>query len=258
MKPTPVTRLFARADIDPPRDAGRPPYVNPLLGKGKDQAATAPKRPLPLFARDLAPKEARASPALRPVFARAQDGDPARNSEPPAAHRPTDHLARIEQAYERGIEEGRRLERLENERRNTEDLVASRERAILERVEFQLNEYANFGSSISAALEALEQRVTASVARILEPIVEERLAEEALSELVTALRHMTSNRSSGLLRIRGPERLISKLRTAIEQYAVDVEYILEDRLDVTVEADDTMIETQLGQLSELLHRANER
>lgn len=257
MKPTPVTRLFAKVDCDTSNETAHRSAPNPLLSRSHEYATSVPQRSVPLFVRDGASRETRSDAPRRPVFARALERPQPPAYPTPFQSRQADLSAELEQAYERGREDGRQLERLESERRAAADLAVQRDRAILERVEFQLNEYAKFGSAISTALDDLHQQISTSVARLLSPIVEERVANTAVAALAMTLRHLVSDRSAGLIRIRGPERLIAKLRDNLEPYAVNFEYTVEDRLDVTVEADDTIIETQLARWSQILRSDQE-
>ena len=56
----------------------------------------------------------------------------------------------------------------------------------------------------------------------------------------------------GLINIRGPERLLSALKARLADLAIDVEYAVEEGIEVTVEASPTSIRSQIAPWAELL------
>lgn len=254
MRRVPVTKLFPPSGRhEQPQSFRREPSI-PLTPRAVDPDRSAP-RPLPVFVRDAQSSGAanQQTPAQRPVFARADE----RTAQPrPTVSQSSIGIdALIADAFERGRQAGRREEQDAQEEREAGEKTARREQAIMERVEFQLHEYAKLSETISDALEQTEARIATVVARLLTPVFEERAVHEAVAELASAVRLITASRSPELIRIRGPERLLSRLADALEPFAVGVEYTLDDRIDVQIQADDTILETQLARWAESLRGA---
>jgi hypothetical protein len=215
----------------------------------------AASRPLPVFVRD--PQSgafASERPAVhRPAFARVEERPAQTRPATPQQNRTIDAL--VDDAFERGREAGRREEREAQEGREAADRIARREQTIIERVEFQLHEYARLAGAVADALAETEGRIATTVARLLTPVFEEHFVQDAVAKLASAMKLLASNRSPDLIRVRGPERLLSRLADALEPFAVGVEYILEDRIDVQVQADETILETQISRWADALRSA---
>ena len=58
--------------------------------------------------------------------------------------------------------------------------------------------------------------------------------------------------SPGLIKIRGPERLLAALRDRVSSLAVDVEFVAEDGVEATIEAQHTMISSELQPWADLI------
>ena len=60
------------------------------------------------------------------------------------------------------------------------------------------------------------------------------------------------------MKIRGPEQLLSVLKQKIAALAVDVEYVAEDGVEITVEALHTTIASEIAPWAELIAKLVER
>jgi hypothetical protein len=158
---------------------------------------------------------------------------------------PADMDTRVEEAFERGRQEGLAAARAESEAALALERSQWDERETAERLAWQANEYARFAEKIELAMVAIEDKLAQSVARILKPfLIDERLKQvtQALSE---NLSRILSKDAPAALKITGPEALLSALRDRLASHSVAVEYIREDGVDVTVEAHQTIIKSQL-------------
>lgn len=254
MRRVPVTKLFPLSERHEQSQSFRREPPIPLTPRASDPERPTP-RPLPVFVREShSAGFAGERPAVhRPVFARPEERPAQARPAAPQQSRTIDAI--IDDAFERGREAGRREEQEAQQEREAADRIARREQTIIERVEFQLHEYAKLAGAIAEALAETEGRIAATIARLLTPVFEERFVQEAIAELASAMKLLASNRSPELIRIRGPERLLGRLADALEPFAVGVEYILEDRIDVQVQADETILETQLSRWADSLHSA---
>ena len=96
------------------------------------------------------------------------------------------------------------------------------------------------------AITGLKSEIEETVARILKPIVEKTLAEEALSKLAIEIGKLLSDDDAIRLKISGPSDLVSQLSNLIPQN-VPVTIIEGDTPEVTVFANKTVIETRLNE-----------
>jgi flagellar biosynthesis/type III secretory pathway protein FliH len=160
--------------------------------------------------------------------------------------------ARIAEAYERGLRDGRSTARAEAADAHVQERNALAEQALADQIAFKRDEYARLDEQISDGLAVMEDRVCASVARILRPMLEAHQTEAVIKELRDAIVRLSGAGSTGLVKIHGPENLLSRLRTALAGAAIAIEYDEQPGADMTVQAGGTMITTQLQAWKELL------
>jgi len=158
---------------------------------------------------------------------------------------PADIDARIEEALERGRQEGLAAGRAESAAALAQEQAGRDEEENERRLAWQANEYARLAEKIELAMAAIEDSLALAVARILKPfLIEERVKSitEALSE---NLSRILSKDTPAVLKITGPEALLGVLRDKMSAHSVAVEYVAADDLDVTIEANQTIIKSQL-------------
>ena len=119
------------------------------------------------------------------------------------------------------------------------------ERAKAERIAFQREEYAALADQISAGLSEIEARIAEAAAHILRPYLAQEQSKRVIQALSETLGRILSSESPELLKISGPEAVLNALHDRLSSYAVKVEYSLEDGVDVTIEAQQTVIKSQL-------------
>ena len=141
----------------------------------------AAERPRPLFERRAAPVEA---PGREQIFARE-------------TARAEEMALKIEEARARGLEEGRALGRAEAGDELAAERAEMQERAVMERLEFQLNEYAQLETTLRAGFAEVEANVGAAVASILSPFLVKEVARYAADELVKAIGRLVAGGGPG-------------------------------------------------------------
>ena len=159
---------------------------------------------------------------------------------------------RVAEAHARGRAEGLAEARAEAEERSTAERAEAREQAVLERVEFQLNEYAQLETSIRSGLMKVEENVGEAVARILAPFLTEQAVKRIVEELGKAIRRLCAGGPPGLVTIRGPERILRLLCERIADLPAQIDYVEDGGVEAVVEAGVTHIVTQLQPWAELL------
>jgi hypothetical protein len=159
---------------------------------------------------------------------------------------------RLAEAFARGREEGLAEGRAEASESHVADLAAAREQAETQQHEFLLNEYAKLEGAIRSGLKQTEDAVGAAVTRILAPFLAEQVVKRAVDELSTAVARLSAGGSPGLIKIRGPERMLALLRERIADLPIEVEYVEDAGVETVVEANATQIVAELRPWAELL------
>jgi hypothetical protein len=223
----------------------------------------------PLFAKapppaPFKPRTLRAvpDPAARPSapLSRALREIPPPRDDSPAAPRPRPRVApteaeieeRIAAAYELGCREGAIAARAEEADNIEREVAGERERAMLAQLDFQLNEYAQVAETVSTGLQEIEQRIAQVVARLIEPLVTRATADRILEGLCDDLARLRVGGAASLIKIRGPERVLAALRERVAYLAVEVEYVVDHGVEVSIEADETTIRSQLQPWADLI------
>jgi hypothetical protein len=152
---------------------------------------------------------------------------------------------RLREAYEKGRQEGLAMARSEADALLTNQKGEQEERVVAERLAFQANECAKFADQITVGLSEIEDRIAATVAGILRPFLVQEQAARVTKALSENLARILSGDSPALLKISGPEFMLSVLRDRLSNHPAPVEYSVEEGLDVTVEAQQTIIRSQL-------------
>lgn len=160
--------------------------------------------------------------------------------------------ARIAEAFDRGFREGLAAARAEDAEAMAQEQARRQEQALAERLDFQQNEYAQFADAIATELAEIEQRIASSVARILAPFLTNELSKRVIDELCDNIARLRAGGSLGLIKIRGPERLLGALRARASFLPVDVEFVVEDGVEATIEAQHTTIRSELQPWADLI------
>ena len=158
---------------------------------------------------------------------------------------PADIDARIEEALERGRQEGLAAGRAESTTAFARERAEWDERENMQRLAWQASEYARFAEKIERGMAAIEDRLAEAVARILKPFLIEEQVKHITEALSENLSRILSKDTPAVLKITGPEALLSVLRDKMSAHSVAVEYVAADDMDVTVEANQTIIKSQL-------------
>jgi hypothetical protein len=239
------------------------------LGRAAGEKAGLRQEGSPFRPRSL-PSPQKGGPGSRPVFPRPVKVDgvedaPRRSPWAPkpvplaerrlAAEEPVkseDVAVKVAEGFARGREDGLAAGRAEASDRHAAELAAAHEQAETQRQEFHINEYMEFEGAIRSGLRQIETNVGAAVTRILAPFLSQAAVERAVDELSASIARLCAGGSLGLIKIRGPERVLSLLRPRIGDLPVEVEYVEDEGIEAVVEANATQIVTQLRPWAELM------
>ena len=206
------------------------------------QLAVAQRRSAPGARRSLAPirgaraaPEDEAAPRRNPALFRPRESAP-----PPPP--PPDIENRLSEAYHRGVQEGLDAARAEAATSRAMERAEVQKRAVVERLDFQMNEYAKLAEAVAAGHDRSRaanrrRRSRASCSRSSRR--RSRIRSSRNSPRTSPSCESRDARVS--CKIRGPEKLLDVLKEKISTMAVDVEYVAEDGIEITVEAQHTTI-----------------
>jgi hypothetical protein len=246
MKPVPIMQYldhFGRVGQVEARPFAQAPAPTPAPFKPRTLRAVPDPE-----ARGSAPM----SRALREIGAPRDEGAPPPRPRPRAAPSEAEIEARIAEAYERGCRDGAVAAAADQAEAIERELAGERERGTLAQLDFQLNEYAHVAEMVSSGLQEIEQRVAEVVARLVEPLVARATADRIVEALCDNLARLRVGGTPSLIKIRGPERVLAALRERVAYLAVEVEYVADHGVEVSIEADDTTIRSQLQPWSDLI------
>ncbi len=107
-------------------------------------------------------------------------------------------------------------------------------------------EGARLAMQIADAATAIKADISDTLARILKPLIAQKLVDEALAKLAHEIEKLLSFEDAIHLKISGPADLVFELRKSIPSNAI-VTVLAGDKPEVTVIANKTVIETRLSE-----------
>ncbi len=158
----------------------------------------------------------------------------------------TDIRAAAEASYQKGLMEG-----MEKAKEACEAAIAQKE----EDCKFRLDQARKTWAQIQAAVLAkqtaeafanLKSEIGEAVARILRPLLEKQLVDEALAKLAIEIQELTSDDDAIRLKICGPSDLVAELSKQIPP-SIPFTTVTGDYPEVTVFANKTVLETRLNE-----------
>jgi hypothetical protein len=261
MKPVPIAQYLdhigrAQAESQPPRreTAAFSPRVSRALPDPEPSGPVPFSRVLleaALAARSRAAGERPREPSRdeRGSSRALPRALPPRPRETPPA---PDLDALVAEAFERGLREGEAAALAEAAEARAQEQTERRRKEQRDLLEFKVNEYAKLAETIETGLAEIEQRIAGSVARILAPFLNEEIAKQVVDELCAHVARLSAGGSPGLMKIRGPEKLLGALRRRLSGIAVDFEFVAEEGVEATIEAQRTMIRSTMQPWADLI------
>jgi limonene-1,2-epoxide hydrolase len=158
------------------------------------------------------------------------------------------HAAALAEAeYQRGLTEGHAAAQQEFEAEIASLRAQAEQERQAARTLWLEEEAARLAEGVRAGMSEIEAKMARSVTSVIAPFVAERVREQALGELAAALSLLSAEGASVSLRVRGAEDLIAALQPALSGLNVVEMEIVEGAADVRIVADETTIESRIGQ-----------
>ena len=153
--------------------------------------------------------------------------------------------AKLDEAFARGVDDGRAAAEAEFEARLEEQRTEFDARLAAERQEWATSIGEELANRLLAAVAEFEGRVAETTARILKPFVAAEFHRQAIAELRASLDALLATDSGVSLDISGPEDVLEILRQHLSGKMAAVTYTTGDDCDVRIAAGQATLETRL-------------
>ncbi|HXF55715.1 MAG TPA: hypothetical protein VNK52_16495 [Hyphomicrobiaceae bacterium] len=163
------------------------------------------------------------------------------------AGEPADDAAgRIEEAFARGMAEGKAAARREYEAELDRRNEAFAQKLASEREAWAAETAEKLAVQMAAGMRSIEESIANSLAHVLEPFLIAELRRQAIDELVGIMRGLAAKDGAVSLEVCGPEGLLAEVRDRLADDGLMVRFTPGEARDVRVHADQTILETRLG------------
>ncbi len=152
----------------------------------------------------------------------------------------------LEEAYARGIEEGKAAAEAEAETRLAEQKAELEQSLAAAREAWCREEGERLVAQLAAAMDQLEERIATAAEQVLRPLLSLAVRDRAVADLRTTLHEMISSNPEIVLEISGPEDLLEAVRASLSGSVAAVSYVTTEGLDVQIKAGGAVIETRIA------------
>ena len=183
-------------------------------------------------------------------FGAAKPASPAANQSSPRGVIPVcdpdqDVAARLDEAFARGEAAARIIADAEHDRKLAEAIARAEAQHAAERALWTGEQADALAARLSAAVQALEARIADMVGRVLTPFLTAELRSRSVEALAESIGALLSGGNHPALCISGPDDLLSALRERLGVGPVAVDWQPNGQVEVTVTAEDSVIETEI-------------
>jgi hypothetical protein len=157
-----------------------------------------------------------------------------------------DWAERVEEAYARGIEEGKRSAEAETIAL-LEEQKAALDQSLAAAREAWCNEQGpQVAEQIETAIRDMEDRIADSAERVLKPFLAQALRDQAIGQLRAIVNDLIAANPGITLEISGPEDLLDGIRTSLSSSVGNASYVVNEACDIQVKAGASVIETRIS------------
>lgn len=153
---------------------------------------------------------------------------------------------RMEEAYARGIEEGRRTAESDTAVQLAEQQAASEQSIAAAREAWAQEAGSRMAALIGDAVVEMENRLAEAVEHVLRPFLAQAVRDQAISQLRTVLQDLVGNNPGLTLEISGPEDLLDAVRQCLPPSLTTVSFVANDATDVRIKAGSSLLETRIA------------
>jgi hypothetical protein len=152
----------------------------------------------------------------------------------------------IEEAYSRGLEEGKAVAAAQLQAQLDEQKAAFEQSVATLRDTWCREQGERLAEQIDVAVRDMEERLTDSTGRILGPFLVSAVREQAIAELRATLQELLAANPEGALEISGPEDLLEAVRASLSASVATVSFVANEACDVQVKAGASIVETRMA------------
>jgi hypothetical protein len=157
-----------------------------------------------------------------------------------------DLAERVDEAYVRGVEEGRRAAEEEIAIRREDQKLATQQAIEAARAAWADEIGPHMAAQIGSAFEALQQQIADAAERVLMPFLAKAARDEALRQLRNTVDGLLANNPGISLEISGPEDLLNYIRASLPASIASASFVVTDTADVQIKAGASLIETRIA------------
>lgn len=154
---------------------------------------------------------------------------------------------RVEEAFARGQDEGRKAAEAEANALREEQKTLSEQALADARRDWCEEQGPKLAQQITAAIGELQNIIAESVERVLAPFVGQAVRQEAVRQLRATVEDLIATNRGITLEISGPEDLLEVMRENLSGACVAVSYIASDAADVQIKAGASILETRIAE-----------
>ena len=163
-----------------------------------------------------------------------------------AAGAEIDWAERVEEAYARGLDEGKRSAEAETVVLLEEQRAALEQSLAAAREAWCTEQGPRLAEQVGAAIRGMEDRIAESAERVLRPFLAQAVRDQAIGQLREIVNDLTGTNPGITLEISGPEDLLSAMRTSLWASVVNASFVANETCDVQVKAGASVIETRIS------------
>ena len=157
-----------------------------------------------------------------------------------------DWSGQVEEAYARGIEEGKKAAEAEAILLLEEQKATLEQRLAAARDTWCEEQGPRIAEQVVAAFRDMENRIAESAERVLRRFLAQAIREQAIVELRAIVQDLFASTPGVVLEISGPEDLLSAVRAGLEPSIASVSYVANDASDVQIKVGASIIETRIA------------
>lgn len=153
---------------------------------------------------------------------------------------------RIEEAYAKGIEEGRRTAEADAAAQLAEQHAAAEQSIAAAREAWTKETGSRMAALIGDAVVEMENRLAEAVELVLRPFLAQAVRAQAIEQLRAVIQDLVGNNPGLSLEVSGPEDLLQAVREYLPPSVAAVSFVANDAVDVQIKAGASLLETRIA------------
>lgn len=165
---------------------------------------------------------------------------------------PVAMVDKSKQRYLDGIIEGEKQAKLNfsRELKDQEELLVEQHNKVIAKLHEQFAE--QISDQLTSGISHLEMNLSNVLAAVVRPFVSELLQNKIIGELQEAIFDILRDSESSQLTIKGPQVMLDRLKTGLDDAPLPIKFIENDGLEISVDLAHAKIETRFQLWSKLL------